>query len=118
MDAIAGATAITAITVAEILHGIARLPHGRRRSALGTAATGLFEEHAESTFRFTIDEAPHFAAVATQRERAGKPIEDVDAQIAAICGRQQIPLATRNGKDFEDTGILVINPWSEPAAPQ
>lgn len=108
-------TAITAITVAEILYGIARLPHGRRRSALSSAATALFDEYAENTLGFTADEAPHYAELATRREQAGQPIADIDAQIAAICRRHQVPLATRNVKDFENTGVLVINPWADPA---
>lgn len=108
------ATAITAVTVAEILYGIARLPRGRRRSTLGSAATALFAAHAEATFSFTVDEAPHYAAIAASREQAGKPIEDVGAQIASICRRHQVPLATRNVKDFENTGVLVVNPWADP----
>lgn len=35
---------ITAITVAEILYGIQRLPEGHRRRALASAAAAMFEE--------------------------------------------------------------------------
>ena len=34
-----------------------------------------------------------------------------DGQIAAICAALDAPLATRNTKDFDRTGITVINPW-------
>jgi len=34
-----------------------------------------------------------------------------DAQIAAICRTHSADLATRNTKDFADTGINVIDPW-------
>src|SRR5690625_2744973 len=108
-------TAITAITVAEILYGIARLPEGRRRSTLFSAATALFDDYAENTLGFTADDAPHYAALVTRREQAREPIADIDAQIAAICRRHRAPLATRNVKDFENTGILLINPWTEQA---
>ena len=34
-----------------------------------------------------------------------------DAQIAAICLANHATLAARNIKDFEETGIKLINPW-------
>ncbi|HET6501972.1 MAG TPA: hypothetical protein VFG87_14535 [Amycolatopsis sp.] len=42
----------------------------------------------------------------------GRPIVTADARIAAICRSRQIPLATRAIKDFEDTGIELVNPWT------
>jgi predicted nucleic acid-binding protein len=38
--------------------------------------------------------------------------EGFDAQIAAICRARSAALATRNVKDFLETGIDVIDPWS------
>jgi len=36
-----------------------------------------------------------------------------DAQMAAICRTRGAALATRNAKDFRETGIDVIDPWQE-----
>ncbi|MGI9063356.1 MAG: hypothetical protein ACR2FQ_06055 [Pseudonocardiaceae bacterium] len=47
----------------------------------------------------------------TSRERLGRPITVADAQIAAICRARQSTLATRNTRDFEDTGLELIDPW-------
>ena len=47
------------------------------------------------------------------RERDGNPISGFDAQIAAICRSRAATLATRNTKDFTDTGIAIIDPWQE-----
>lgn len=47
----------------------------------------------------------------TRRDRAGLPIDGFDAQIASICCVHDAVLATRNVKDFHDTGIHVIDPW-------
>ena len=49
--------------------------------------------------------------------RGGLPIDGFDGQIAAICRTRGAALATRNAKDFEETGIDVIDPWqqSQPA---
>jgi predicted nucleic acid-binding protein len=49
--------------------------------------------------------------------RSGLPADGFDGQIAAICRTRNAVLATRNVKDFEETGIDVIDPWqqSQPA---
>ncbi|SCG68356.1 hypothetical protein [Micromonospora halophytica] len=62
---------------------------------------------------FDLAAAGAFADVVAGRERLGHPIDGFDAQIAAICRTQVATLATRNTKDFTDTGIEVIDPWQE-----
>jgi predicted nucleic acid-binding protein len=47
-----------------------------------------------------------------EREAKGRPISSADAQIAAICHAHDAVLATRNGKDFEATGVPIIDPWT------
>ncbi|HEV8567578.1 MAG TPA: VapC toxin family PIN domain ribonuclease, partial [Actinoplanes sp.] len=54
-----------------------------------------------------------YADVVTVRESLGNPIDGFDAQIAAICRSQAAALATRNTKDFTNTGISVVDPWQE-----
>jgi predicted nucleic acid-binding protein len=55
--------------------------------------------------------AKHYAAIASSRERAGKPIAGFDALIAAVCRCHSAALLTRNVTDFDGTGIEVIDPW-------
>ena len=57
--------------------------------------------------------AGHYAAIASSRERAGKPIAGLDALIAAVCRSRGAALATRNVAGFEGTGIEIIDPWLE-----
>ena len=101
----------TAITVAEILYGIERLPEGRRKQVLRSAAAEIFEVFAEQVLPFDTAAAEQYALVVTQRDGLGLPIDGFDAQIAAICRAQRVPLATRNLADFRKTEIEVINPW-------
>jgi toxin FitB len=101
----------TAITVAEILYGIERLPEGRRKEVLRSAAAEIFEVFAEQVLPFDTAAAQQYALVVTQRDGLGLPIGGFDAQIAAICRAQRAALATRNLADFRKTGIDVINPW-------
>jgi hypothetical protein len=103
---------ITAVTAAELLYGVTRLPDGRRKQALVAKVRDLVDEDFEDqVLPFSSDSAHHYAEIVASRERFGKPISMADAQIAAICRRHDLALGTRNTKDFADTGIRVLNPW-------
>lgn len=52
-----------------------------------------------------------YGEIAAARERAGRPIGAFDAQIAAIARSYDASVATRNTKDFEQTGVALVNPW-------
>lgn len=101
----------TAITVAEVLYGIERLPAGRRRDELMAAAVGVFGRFAEKILPFDILAAEQYGLILTRRDQLGMPMNALDAQIAAICRPRQAGLATRNVADFRETGVDVINPW-------
>ncbi len=103
----------TTITLAEVRYGIARLPDGRRKQLLLTAADDIFAAFADQLLPVDIAAAEHYAAIATSRARAGKPIAGFDALIAAVCRSRGAALATRNVADFEGTGIEIIDPWLE-----
>lgn len=104
--------AVTAITTAEIFHGIRRLPEGSRKSALEAAAVAMFdEEFAERVLPFDQPAARHYADIVVQRERLGRPISMADAQIAALARHHAAVLATRNVRDFEELGLELIDPW-------
>ena len=107
-----GELGTTAITVAEIRHGIERLPDGRRKDGLLSAATDLFAAFGNLVQPFDALAAAWFGPVMVQRARLGMPIEGFDAQIAAICRAREASLATRNVKDFLETGVAVVDPWS------
>jgi toxin FitB len=101
----------TAITLAEIRYGIARLPDGRRKQVLLAAADDVFSTFADQVLPIDAAAAESYAVVASMRERAGKPIASLDALIAAVCRSQSAALATRNVADFAGTGIEIIDPW-------
>ncbi len=101
----------TAITLAEVRHGIARLPDGRRKQVLLAAADEVFSAFADQIVPVDTAAADQYAVIASSRERAGKPIAGKDARIAAACRSRGAALATRNVSDFDGTGIEIIDPW-------
>jgi toxin FitB len=103
---------ITAVTAAELLYGVTRLPDGRRKRVLAAKVRDLIDEDFEDqVLPFNSDSAHHYAEIVASRERLGKPINMADAQIAAICRQYDLGLGTRNTRDFTDTAIRVFNPW-------
>jgi predicted nucleic acid-binding protein len=104
---------VIAQTPAEIRYGLERLPDGRRKDSLLAAATEVFAAFSEFVHPFDADAAIWYATIVAQRDRLGLPIDGFDAQIAAICRTRGAALATRNAKDFEETGIDVIDPWQQ-----
>jgi predicted nucleic acid-binding protein len=108
----AAAVATTAITAAELLYGVARLPTGRRKRQLSEAVDRLIAEDLDGRVEpFDAAAAPVYATLVSDRDRAGRPIGVADAQIAAICRKLRATLATRNTDDFQGTGIDLIDPW-------
>jgi toxin FitB len=100
----------TAITVAEIRYGLARLAAGRRKDRV-QAADDLFAALSDYVLPFDAAASVHYAVIARHRDEAGLPIAGFDAQIAAICRARGAALATRNIKDFMETGVDVVDPW-------
>jgi toxin FitB len=106
---------LTAVNVAELMVGVARLPPGLRRQQLAEGVAGVLEQDfAGRVLSFDTDAAAVYAELVAVRERAGRPIAIADAQIAAICLRHGATLATRNQKDFDALGLPLVNPWDDP----
>jgi predicted nucleic acid-binding protein len=61
---------------------------------------------------FDSDAALLFPSIAAACRAAGRPISQLDAQIAAIARSRGATVATRNAGDFEDCGVTVVNPWA------
>jgi hypothetical protein len=102
----------TTITQAEILYGLQLLTAANRRSRLATAAQEMFAiDFAGRVLSFDQAAAQAYAEIAVARRRAGRPIAQFDAQIAAIARSRDAAVATRNVPDFEVCGIGVIHPW-------
>lgn len=106
--------AITSVTLAELLAGVRRLPSGRRRDALEARVDAAIEPYrgGRSLLSFDDSAADRYADVLAARDAAGAPISTADAQIAAICLVHDATCATRNVKDFEHTGVALIDPWA------
>lgn len=109
-----GATVyFTAIGEAELRHGVAILPAGRRRTSLTTAIDGLLEEDfRDRVLPFDRVAARAYATIAAARRAAGRPISQFNCQIAGIALARGAAVATRNTSDYDGCGIELIDPWT------
>jgi predicted nucleic acid-binding protein len=104
---------ITSITLFEVRLGLALLAQGRRRRALEAAFTRLLEDDLEHrVLDFDAAAATPAASLAADRQRAGRPADMRDTQIAGIALARHAMLATRNVRHFADLKVPVVDPWT------
>ena len=103
---------ISVITIAELRHGIERLPAGARRRRLDAWLTEQVPLRFEERLLAVDAETAHvWGRVMAQGQAAGCPPSTMDAFIAATVLRHDMTLVTRNASDFEPLGVRLINPW-------
>jgi predicted nucleic acid-binding protein len=103
---------ITSITLFESRLGLALLPEGRRRQALEAAFERLLNEDLQNrVLVFDVAAALEAAMLAAVRQRAGRPVDLRDTQIAGIAAARRASIATRNLRHFQDLSVPVVNPW-------
>ena len=103
---------ISSITLFEVRLGLDLLPDGRRRTNLTQAFDAFLRDDLENrVLPFDSEAAAQSALLAAARQRAGRPIDIRDTQIAGIAMACRGSLATRNVRHFEGLSVPVLNPW-------
>ena len=105
---------LSTITIAEIGFGLNVMPAGKRRRLLRER----FEQFVAAAFdqrilSFDQDAARIYGEILGHRREIGRPMSNFDGQIAAIARSKGFGVATRNVGDFEECGVLIINPFCE-----
>jgi toxin FitB len=106
---------LSVVTLAELRHGIARLPGGIRRTRLeGWLATDLPMRFEGRVLEIGNSIALEWGNVVAERAQAGRPIGAMDAFIAATARVHDLEVVTRNARDFEGSVRATVNPWAAP----
>ena len=104
---------ISVVTLADLRHGIERLPAGARRDRLALWLTEQVPARFEARVLPVDAETAHcWGRVMARAQAAGRPIGTMDAFIAATAERHDLVLVTRNVSDFAAAGIRLLNPWT------
>lgn len=104
---------ISVVTLAELRHGIERMPAGARRDRLDAWLTGQLPARFEARM-LPVDAATAdgWGRIMARGQAAGRPVGTMDAFIAATAEQHDLTLVTRNVSDFDVLGIRLISPWS------
>ncbi|XBQ15480.1 MAG: PIN domain-containing protein [Oceanicaulis sp.] len=102
---------ISSVTVAELSFGIAALPDGQRKAALGAVLEGVLALFEPRTLAFGVDAARHYGALAARARAAGAGFPVPDGYIAAIAAARGFAVASRDATAFAAARLDVIDPW-------
>ncbi|WP_208245993.1 type II toxin-antitoxin system VapC family toxin (plasmid) [Rhizobium sp. T1470] len=102
---------ISAITILEIERGI--LTVQRRDAAQGSRLRGWMDSRVRPEFAERV--LPIDDAIATRCAHIHIPDRrnEADALIAATALVHGLTVVTRNVQDFDDTGVIVVDPWQD-----
>ncbi|HEX9115318.1 MAG TPA: type II toxin-antitoxin system VapC family toxin [Anaerolineae bacterium] len=104
---------LSVITIGEIRKGIEKLEPSKRKDVLlDWLNTDLLIRFHEHLAEITTEVMLRWGEMTGQLERQGRPVGVVDSLIAAIALAGEFVLVTRNQRDFEGTGVTLLNPWS------
>ena len=106
------ALAIQTFAIAEMAYGIEKLAEGRRRERLRAALERLAERFGDRLLSFDLRAAWAYGDILATARKAGRPMSVPDAVMAAIAKTHDCALATRNIKDYQTTGVELVNPWT------
>lgn len=104
---------ISVVTLTEVRYGIERLPAGSRRKRLEDWLRHDLPLRFEGRI-LPVDEivADTSGRVAARSEGLGRPMEVIDAFIAATAEVHDLTLVTRNESDFKVAVKATVNPWT------
>ncbi|MBC6428090.1 MAG: type II toxin-antitoxin system VapC family toxin [Cellvibrionales bacterium] len=105
--------ATTVISLSEIEYGLTCMPVGRRREGMLRRFAALSGAGFYSAVLSLDEWAARLAGqLRGQLKMKGLVADPADMMIAAIARLAEAPLATRNGRDFAETGVEIIDPWA------
>ena len=103
---------ITAVSLAELRFGIARLDDGRKKADLSKRLDLMLAQVFEGRILpFTAATAQIFADGMAAARRNGNAVGFQDGMIAASVAASGFFIATRDTSPFEAMGVSVLNPW-------
>lgn len=101
--------ALSVVSIEELVFGIERAPAARR-----PRLAAWFDDLLDNLARIeevTAGIARAAGELRARRMRAGRPVTQADMLIAATALVHGWTLATRNVADFEDCGVLILDPF-------
>lgn len=106
-----GSIQVPALVVSELVFGAHAHPDPEQRRRLLAATDALLLRCKSKFVAFDESDALLHGQLSGEAARAGRTLPARDSMIAAMAIIRNLPVATRNVKDFEGLGLTLINPW-------
>ena len=103
--------ALSTLVVAEIRYGIELIEDTRKRTFLEAWLEGVESRYWGVTWAFDGEAAHAYGRLAALPEARKRKPQVIDIQLAAQAQSRNCPVATRNARDFDWTGVALIDPW-------
>jgi hypothetical protein len=102
---------LSVIVIAEVRMGIENPDAVAKRDVLDRWLADLLILCADRTLEFDAAAAQIFGTLVARRKLEKQETKLLDIQLAAQALSRGCPIATRNARDFEWTGVRLIDPW-------
>ena len=102
---------VSVLSLGEIAKGIALLSDSRRKKELHGWLAALQRGYAERLIEIDAKTAQIWGELTAAAQKNGRTVGAVDGLIAASARRHGLHVMTRNARDFEPTGVMLVNPW-------
>lgn len=106
---------VSVLSVGELAKGIALLTKSRKKSALQSWLQTLELHYADRLLPVDLETGRIWGEITAAAQRAGRSMPAGDGLIAATARRHGLHVMTRNTRDFEASGVLLVNPWEATA---
>ena len=103
---------LSVVSIGELYKGFTIMPEGRRRVQLETwLETVLLPLFTDRVLPMTHAIAERWGKLDGLRQLMGTPLHAPDGMIAATALEHGLTVVTRNVKDFDGLGVVILNPW-------
>ena len=102
---------VSAITIGEIVKGVALLQDGQKKRQLQSWLQTLERHYGDRLLPIDLETCRMWGELTAAAQKAGRTIPASDGLIAATARRHGLYIMPRNTADFESTGVPLLNPW-------
>lgn len=105
--------AISVVSVGEIQKGLSRMPEGRRQTDLQAWLDQyLVPRFQQRILAIDLNDMQRWGRMMGAAIKKGETLPAVDSLLAAVALNRGLILVTRNTRDFERTGVTLLDPWT------
>ena len=103
---------LSVLTIGELRKGIEKLEDSHKKKELNRwVSDELTDRFRNRILGIHLDVVNRWGEILAHAEINGCPLQAIDSLIAATASVHDLAIVTANIKDFQNTGVKLINPW-------